>query len=88
MLKSLVGPEFREISIKNPEKVHFKPNELLDDLTFIYTNLSCIESFCKSVVKDERSFKLEYLNLAYRKLKVNKKHENLADLDKFIQLLS
>jgi hypothetical protein len=62
VLKSLVGPEGTEITIKNPEKVSFKPVELLDDLAFIYTKLSEIEFFCKSVVKDDRSFKPEYLN--------------------------
>ncbi len=62
VLKSLVGPEGTEITIKHPEKVSFKPVELLDDLAFIYTKLSEIEFFCKSVVKDDRSFKPEYLN--------------------------
>ena len=84
VLKSLVGPEFREISIKDPEKVAFKPSELLADLTFIYTNLSVIDHFCKAIVKDERSFKIEYLDLALRKLKVSKRHENLAEFEKFI----
>lgn len=59
--------------IKNPEKVHFKPIELLDELVVIYTNLQENEYFCKAVVKDERSFKIDYLNQALRKLKVNKR---------------
>lgn len=62
VLKSLVGPEGSEIQVKDPDTLNFKPVQLLDDLAFIYTNLSHIEFFCKSVVRDERSFKIEYLN--------------------------
>jgi ubiquitin conjugation factor E4 B len=62
VLKYLVGPDGSENSIKNPEKVSFKPVDLLDDLAFIYTNLSQIEFFCRAVVKDDRSFKPEYIN--------------------------
>ena len=85
MLKSLVGPESTELQVKNQEKLSFKPVDLLDDLAFIYTNLSSIDYFCKSVVKDERSFKPEYLNQALRRLRLNKKFESISELEKFIQ---
>ena len=87
VLRSLVGPEGSETQIKNPEKVNFKPVELLNDIAFVYTKLQEIEYFCKAVVKDERSFKPEYLNLALRKLKINKRLENVVELEKFIQII-
>jgi ubiquitin conjugation factor E4 B len=62
VLKQLVSPESTAIKVKNPDKLAFKPIELLADLTQIYTNLSEIEVFCQSVVKDDRSFKPEYLS--------------------------
>lgn len=73
--------------MKSPEKLSFKPVELLDDLAFIYTNLSHIEYFCKSVVKDERSFKPEYLNQALRRLRLNKRLESVGELEKFISAI-
>ncbi len=62
MLKNIVGPDCSLTQIKNPEKVAFKPLELLKDLCVIYSNLSEIEHFCKAVVKDDRSFSSDNFN--------------------------
>ena len=62
VLSHLVGPECQRTQIKDAEGVSFKPVQLLSELCAIYANLSEIPHFCKSVVKDERSFKQEYLN--------------------------
>lgn len=77
MLKHLVGPECTQTQVKNPEAVAFKPIDVLSDLCVIYTNLAEIPHFCKSVVKDDRSFRPEYLNQALRRLKINKAVENI-----------
>ena len=87
MLKNIVDPESTIAHIKNPEKVAFKPTELLKDLSVIYGNLSEIDHFCKAVVKDDRSFKTDYFNQALRRLKMAKVGENLTDFEKFMTLL-
>jgi ubiquitin conjugation factor E4 B len=84
VLKHLVGPEC--IQVRDPESVAFKPTQLMQDLCAIYTNLSEIPHFCKAVVKDERSFKPEYLGHALRRLKMARiVGLNLRDLEVFIQ---
>jgi len=64
--------------------VFFKKTELISDLIVIYTNLSEIEAFCKAVVRDERSFRLEYLQKAHRQIKINNRLYDLSPLEKFI----
>lgn len=73
--------------IKDPEKVAFKPMELLKDLSVIYANLSEIDNFCKAVVKDDRSFATDNFNQALRRLKMAKIYENIQDFEKFVQLI-
>jgi hypothetical protein len=85
---NLVGPNSQtRTSIKDPESVALDPIKLLKELCTIYTNLSVIPHFCSSVVKDERSFKPEYLNLALRKLRVSRASMDLQGLEKFIQMI-
>ena len=73
VLKSLVGPDAAQLTqVKDPELLSFKPVELLADLATIYANLKDVDVFCRAVVKDERSFKFDYFNIALRKLKLNK----------------
>lgn len=85
VLSHLVGDQCARTQIRDPDSVSFKPIPLLQELCTIYTNLSEIPHFCKSVVKDERSFKPEYLNQALRKLRISKVGMNLAELEKFIK---
>jgi len=73
--------------IKNPEKVAFKPMDLLRDLAVIYGNLSEIEHFCRGVVKDDRSFATDNFNQALRRLKAAKSGDNLSDFEKFVSLI-
>lgn len=61
-MKHLVGPEMVRVQIKDPESVSFKQIKLLVELCTIYTNLQEIDYFCHCVVKDDRSFKAEYMN--------------------------
>lgn len=73
--------------IKNPEKVAFKPMELLKELAVIYGNLSEIDHFCRGVVKDDRSFSTDNFNQALRRLKANKSAENMTAFEKFVSLI-
>ena len=50
------------VQIKDPESVSFKQIKLLVELCTLYTNLQEIDYFCHCVVKDDRSFKAEYMN--------------------------
>jgi hypothetical protein len=83
-----VGPEVVEINIDKPEKVAFKMPELIGDLIHIYTNLGSFESFCKSVVKDDRSFKIQFLQKARMILKKKMGVYDLSELENFITKLS
>lgn len=62
VLNSLVGPDSQSYSIKNPEKVSLKPIQMILDMATIYGNLSEIENFCVSVVRDPRSFSTDNFN--------------------------
>lgn len=73
--------------VKNPEKISFKPIELLQDLSVIYGNLSEFEHFSRAVVNDDRSFSSDNFNQALRRLKLAKVQENLSDFEKFIQMI-
>ena len=73
--------------MKNPEKLSFKPIELMKDLSVIYTNLSEFDHFCKAVVNDDRSFDKEHFNQALRRLKMAKVMENISEFEKFIHLI-
>ena len=65
----------------------FKPVELLGQIISIYINLSQQENFCTSVVRDDRSFKLEYLYKSHRLLKKHRAEVNINELEIFIQKL-
>jgi len=62
VLMNLVGQDSHRIGVKDPESIGFKPIALLKELCTIYANLAGIAHFCKSVVKDDRSFRQEYFN--------------------------
>lgn len=55
------------------------------DMAIIYGNLSEIENFCVSVVRDPRSFSTDNFNQALRRLKISKVGENISDFEKFVQ---
>ncbi len=57
VILTLVGPKALAIKVEKPEKVSFRPMDLLKDVTEILTNLgSQSEDFSMLVVKDERSY--------------------------------
>eukprot|EP00818_Percolomonas_sp_WS_P008819 CAMPEP_0117446966 /NCGR_PEP_ID=MMETSP0759-20121206/6624_1 /TAXON_ID=63605 /ORGANISM="Percolomonas cosmopolitus, Strain WS" /LENGTH=1113 /DNA_ID=CAMNT_0005239271 /DNA_START=174 /DNA_END=3512 /DNA_ORIENTATION=- len=53
----LAGDECQNLKVKNPEKYHFKPKELITQLTETYMNFSKYDEFVKAVAADERSYK-------------------------------
>ncbi len=56
-LEALVGPKCSSLKVKNPEKFHFNPRQLLSDMLQIYINLCGESQFVVAVAQDERSFK-------------------------------
>ncbi|GLC36221.1 hypothetical protein PLESTB_001367200 [Pleodorina starrii] len=70
-LKYLVGPERRQLRVRNPEKYNFNARELLRGLVTVYLHVDAIDraiaaaggsapAFAAAVGGDKRSFKPEY----------------------------
>lgn len=58
-LKKLVGPEQRDLKVKDKNEFEFKPEKLVSDITKIYLNLSNNDKFCIAVAGDGRSYSKE-----------------------------
>ncbi|KIY45637.1 hypothetical protein FISHEDRAFT_48948 [Fistulina hepatica ATCC 64428] len=55
-LNVLVGPRYQELKVRDPEKLHFRPRELLSDLIQIFLNLCDQPDFVLAVAGDGRSY--------------------------------
>ncbi|RUS31621.1 ubiquitin elongating factor core-domain-containing protein [Jimgerdemannia flammicorona] len=84
-LAQLVGPKCMELKVKNPEKYHFRPRDLLGELIDIYLHLNCPD-FVIAVARDERSYKKEWFRKASGiLLKYGlKDNDAIATLEKFV----
>jgi ubiquitin conjugation factor E4 B len=87
VLTKIVGPHCIELKVQNPKKYKFNPLKLLVDLVHIYTDLSTIEMFNKTVAGDT-NFDLKYMHKAYRVMKKNRMYEEYNRLSGFIQKIS
>lgn len=61
-LKYLAGPERRKLRVKDPQKISFRPRELLASICAIYAHVGGADSdrsFVKAIVSDGRSFRPE-----------------------------
>jgi len=54
-IEKLIGPDVKEVKVKNPEKYHFFPRVLLGEIVGIFINLSETPEFINAVASDERS---------------------------------
>ena len=63
-LEALVGPKCGELRVKEPEKYHFDPRQLLSDILQVYLNLSDQDEFARAVANDGRSYKKELFERA------------------------
>lgn len=61
-LLHLAGERCQNLKVKNAEKYHFKPKELITLLTETYMHFSKFDEFIKAVAGDERSYRPEILN--------------------------
>lgn len=63
-LEALVGPKCGELRVREPEKYHFDPKQLLSNIVQVYLNLSDRDEFARAVANDGRSYKKELFERA------------------------
>jgi len=59
ILVHIAGPKCLELKIREPEKVHFNPKQLLTQITEIYIHLATHPDFAMAVAKDGRSYNVD-----------------------------
>lgn len=84
-LVQLVGPKCTELKVKNPEKYHFRPRNLLSEIIDVYLNLNS-DTFVASVARDGRSYRKEYFSKAASILQKHnlKSADEISALGKFV----
>ncbi|GAA5956492.1 hypothetical protein JCM8115_000586 [Rhodotorula mucilaginosa] len=65
-LHVLAGPRCQDLKVKEPEKYHFKPKELLSDVLQIFLQLGPHTAFQTAVAKDGRSYSQDLFQRATR----------------------
>ncbi|KAI8332411.1 ubiquitin elongating factor core-domain-containing protein [Chlamydoabsidia padenii] len=84
-LSQLVGPKCTDLKVKNPQKYHFQPRQLLSEFIDIYLNLKT-PTFVQAVARDERSYRQEYFSKAASillKYRI-KSRDDIAALEQFV----
>lgn len=72
-LDQLTTEKGLKFKIKDPERFHFEPKELLINLTTMYANMAHLEQFRTNVVRDGRSYSDETFEKAAKILNSAKK---------------
>ncbi|EGC28981.1 hypothetical protein DICPUDRAFT_59083 [Dictyostelium purpureum] len=85
-LAQIVGPKCTNLKVREPEKYHFNPKQLLNQLTEIYVNFSKEPRFLQSVVRDGRSFKVSIFETTERILQ-RERIKNDQDMQDFSALV-
>ncbi|KAJ7761518.1 ubiquitin conjugation factor E4 [Mycena maculata] len=63
-LHALIGPKYRDLEVRDREKLKFNPKALLSDIIQVFLNLSDQEEFIKAVAGDGRSYSQELFERA------------------------
>ncbi|KAJ6613305.1 ubiquitin elongating factor core-domain-containing protein [Mycena sp. CBHHK59/15] len=63
-LHALIGPKYRDLEVRDREKLKFNPKALLSDIIQVFLNLSDQEQFVKAVAGDGRSYSQELFERA------------------------
>ncbi|KAJ7212066.1 ubiquitin conjugation factor E4, partial [Mycena pura] len=75
-LHALVGPKYRDLEVRDREKLKFNPRALLSDIIQVFLNLSDQDEFIRAVAADGRSYSQElFERAAYTALKRTLKTE-------------
>jgi len=56
-LVQLVGPKISQLKVRDRERYHFRPRELLQEIVGIWLHLAADSTFLEKVAADERSYK-------------------------------
>ncbi|KAI0300378.1 ubiquitin elongating factor core-domain-containing protein [Russula brevipes] len=70
-LDALVGPRCNELRVKDKDKYHFNPRQLLSDVVQVYLNLGDQNEFVRAVAGDGRSYRKELFDSAADKCSNN-----------------
>jgi len=70
-LDALVGPRCNELRVKDKDKYHFNPRQLLSDVVQVYLNLGDQNEFVRAVAGDGRSYRKELFESAADKCSNN-----------------
>lgn len=73
-LDQMVTQKGLKFKIKNPDRFYFEPKDLLIDLVTMYSNMSHLDKFKESVIKDGRSYSIETFEKAVKILNSTKKN--------------
>ncbi|KAJ1974146.1 Ubiquitin conjugation factor E4 [Dimargaris xerosporica] len=65
-LQQMVGPKCTELKVKNREKYHFQPRQLLSEIIDIYLHLADHPEFVRAVANDGRSYNPKWFAEAMR----------------------
>ncbi|KAJ7095825.1 ubiquitin elongating factor core-domain-containing protein [Mycena belliarum] len=65
-LHALVGPKYRDLEVRDRQKLKFNPKALLSDIIQVFLNLSDQPEFVKAVAGDGRSYSKELFERASR----------------------
>ncbi|SCZ89888.1 BZ3500_MvSof-1268-A1-R1_Chr1-3g01640 [Microbotryum saponariae] len=65
-LSMLAGPRCQELKVREPEKLNFRPKELLSDVLAIFLELGPRSEFQYAVAKDGRSYSKDLFDRAMR----------------------
>ncbi|GAA5905285.1 hypothetical protein JCM6882_003736 [Rhodosporidiobolus microsporus] len=86
-LSLLAGPRTQDLKVKDPEKLRFRPKELLTDVLEIFLQLGPHEAFQQAVAKDGRSYSKELFAKAARiaRGKALKTEDELKGLEKLVE---
>lgn len=63
-LHALVGPKYRDLEVRDREKLKFNPKALLSDIVQVFLNLGGREEFVQAVAGDGRSYSAELFERA------------------------
>lgn len=85
-LDQLCSQKGLKFKIKDPERYHFQPKELLANLVRMYANMSHLDQFKTNVISDERSYSIETFAKAVTILGRGSIEVGKEALDKFVEL--
>ena len=79
-LHALAGPKYRDLKVREPDKLKFNPRVLLSDILQVFLNLSDQPEFIRAVAGDGRSYSKELFDSA-ASIAIGKSLKTRAEID-------